>query len=245
MPLWSVRNRKKFFPNPEPGGIYTGNSVPFEGAGLLQDYYAWQWGDALFIVLDPFWYPRSPEREREREDNWGLSLGEAQYRWLASTLASSRAAFRFVFIHHLAGGRGRDARGGAGAAPYAEWGGKNPDGSEGFAQHRPGWPMPIHQLLVKERVNVVFHGHDHLYVREELDGIVYQEVPQPGHPGGGTRSAEEYGYGGVIQGSPGYVRVAVSPKEARVDYVRTFLPGVTRENGTNGSVAHSYTLRPR
>ena len=37
--------------------------------------------------------------------------------------------------------------------------------------------------------NIVFHGHDHLFVKEELDGIIYQDVPQPGHPSGGTRSA--------------------------------------------------------
>ena len=44
---------------------------------------------------------------------------------------------------------------------------------------RPGWPAPIHQLLVQHRVSAVFHGHDHLYVNQQLDGIVYQEVPQP------------------------------------------------------------------
>ena len=49
---------------------------------------------------------------------------------------------RFVFIHHLVGGLGRDVRGGAKPAAYMEWGGKNADGSEGFAQHRPGWVMP-------------------------------------------------------------------------------------------------------
>jgi hypothetical protein len=109
-----------------------------------------------------------------------------------------------------------------------EWGGKNADGSEGFKQNRPGWEMPIHQLFVKTGVNIVFHGHDHLFVKEELDGIIYQEVPQPGHPSGGTRSAEEYGYTGVILGSSGHVRVTVSEKEAKVDYVRSIVPGVTR-----------------
>ncbi len=50
--------------------------------------------------------------------------------------------------------------------------------------------MPIHQLLAKHGVQIVFHGHDHLYVKEDLDGIVYHEVPQPGHPRyDNTRSA--------------------------------------------------------
>ena len=82
------------------------------------------------------------------------------------------------------GGATPECRGGAEAAPFYEWGGKNADGTDGFEQNRPGWPAPIHQLLVQHRVTAVFHGHDHLYVKQDLDGIVYQEVPQPGTPGG-------------------------------------------------------------
>lgn len=241
MPMWSLGMRKKFFPNPEPGGIYTGNAKPFEGAGLLQDYCEWEWGDALFIILDPFWFTQT----RGSEDNWGWTLGEDQYRWLVATLEKSKASFKFVFIHHLAGGLVRDVRGGAAIAPYMEWGGKNADGSDGFKTHRPGWPMPIHQLFVKHGVSIVFHGHDHLFVKEELDGIIYQEVPQPGHPSGGTRSAEEYGYKGVTLGSSGHLRVSVSPKEAAVDYVRSIVPGITRDQMANGTVEHRYVVTPR
>lgn len=239
MPVWSVGMRKKFFPNPEPGGIYSGNSTPFESAGLLQDYFAWQWGDALFIVLDPFWFTT----KRGGDDNWSMTIGDEQYRWLTSTLEKSKAAFKFVFIHHLVGGLVRDVRGGAAVAPYMEWGGKNADGSDGFAQHRKGWPLPIHELLKKHGVNIVFHGHDHLFVKEEYDGIIYQEVPQPGHPSGGTRSAEEYGYRGTILGSSGHLRVAVSPAETTADYVRSIVPGVTRDTMANASVEYHYAVR--
>mgnify|MGYP000101815124 CR=1 FL=1 len=241
MPLFSVNMRKKFFPNPEPGGIYTGNAKPQEGAGLLQDYYAWEWGGALLVVLDPFWYTR----ERKGSDNWGMTLGDDQYQWLTKTLENSKAPFKFIFVHHLVGGVGRDARGGVNTAPFMEWGGKNADGSDGFAQHRPNWKMPIHQLFVKNGVSAVFHGHDHLFAKEELDGIVYQDVPQPSNPSGGTRSAEEYGYTGVILGSSGHLRVTVDPKQATVEYVRASVPGLTRERGENGSIAHRYTLAPR
>lgn len=86
------------------------------------------------------------------------------------------------FIHHLAGGFGKDARGGAEAAGLYEWGGHNPDGTDVFREKRPGWPLPIHDLLVRKGVSVVFHGHDHLYARQDLDGIVYQAVPQPRSP---------------------------------------------------------------
>ena len=70
-------------------------------------------------------------------------------------------------------------------------------------------------------------------------------MPQPGHPSGGTRSAEEYGYGGVILGSSGHLRVTVDAHEAKVDYVRSIVPGVTRADLGNGVVEHSYAVQPR
>lgn len=226
MANWSLGMRQTFFPNPTDGND-------------KQSYYAFEWGDALLVALDPFW----ATTQRKGDNNWRMTLGEAQYRWLAETLSESKAPFKFVFIHHLVGGLGKDVRGGANTAPYMEWGGKNADGSDGFKEHRPGWEMPIHQLLVKSGVSAVFHGHDHLYAKEELDGIIYQEVPQPGHPSGGTRSAEEYGYGGVILGSSGHLRVTVGPQDAQVDYVRSIVPGVTRSDLANGNVAHAYIIK--
>jgi hypothetical protein len=219
--VWSNMMRRRYFPNPVPDSFYTGNATNHPEAGLLQDYYAWEWGDGLFVVLDPFWFM---QKQRGRSDNWKRTLGAEQYQWLKHTLEASRAKFKFVFIHHIVGG--------AEAAPFYEWGGRNPDGSDGFKQNRPGWPAPIHPLLVQSRVNIVFHGHDHLYAKQDLDGIVYQEVPQPGDPKGSTRSAAEYGYkGGVILGSSGHMRVTVSASQATVEYVRT-----------DRSVAQSYVI---
>ena len=107
------------------------------------------------------------------------------------------------------------------------------------------YELPLHVPLSKNGVKIVCHGHDHLFVKEELDGIIYQEGPQPGHPSGGTRSAEEYGYSGVILGSAGHVRVTVSESEAKVDYVRSIVPGITRSDLENGAVEHSYMVKPR
>lgn len=70
-----------------------------------------------------------------------------------------------------------------------EWGGKNLDGvTDGFASQWPVWAMPIHQFLIANKVNAVFHGHDHFYAYQQLDGIVYQECPQPGAPNFNTGS---------------------------------------------------------
>ncbi len=238
--VWSCAMRKKYFPCPEPGAFYTGNAVPHPLAGTLQDYYAWTWGDALFIVLDPFWYT---PRQRRDEDNWVRTLGKEQYDWLTRTLAGSTAKYKFVFIHHLVGGLDKDARGGTEAAPFYEWGGKNADGTDGFAAHRPGWALPIHALLLKYHVAAVFHGHDHFFDKQTLDGIVYQEVPQPSWEGRfDTERIAEYGYkSGDILSSSGHLRIAVSPQGAVVSYLRAALP----DAGQNGAVAYTYTLPPR
>jgi len=244
MALWSNAQRKRYYPDPTPDRFYTGNATNDPHAGLLEDYYAWEWGDALFIVLDPFWFTT---RQRGGEDNWSRTLGREQYVWLATTLAKSRAKFRFVFLHHLVGGLGKDARGGAEAAPLYEWGGHNPDGTDVFKEKRPGWPMPIHELLVKNHVNIVFHGHDHLYVKQDVDGIVYQETPQPGFPRfNNTRSAEEYGYkSGALLGSSGHLRIRVDAAKAVVEYVRALLPADETDKAKNASIAHSYQVLPR
>ena len=230
--VWSCLTRKKFFPNPVPDKFFTGNATKHPEAGLLQDYYAWEWGDALFVALDPFWYT---QRTRGQRDNWKRTLGSEQYQWLKRTLEGSPAKFKFIFIHHLVGGGDEQARGGSEAASFYEWGGKNSDGTEGFKEHRPGWPLPIHQLLIRNHVNIVFHGHDHLFAKQALDGIVYQDCPQPGDPKGSTRSAAEYGYkSGVLLGSSGHMRVAVTPQQVTITYVRN-----------DGTVAHTYSLSAR
>jgi hypothetical protein len=212
----ATRMRTSFFPNPVPDGFFTG--------AAMADYYAWHWGDALFVVLDPF---RFSTRTRGAEaGNWGFTLGRTQYAWLEKTLETSPARLRFVFIHHLVGGLDRQGRGGAEAVPFFEWGGRDPDGREAFADERPGWSLPIHALLVKHGVAAVFHGHDHFYARQEVDGIVYQLVPQPGQRGqGGIRDAAAYGYrGGDLRPGSGYLRVSVAGGAATVDFMLTRSP---------------------
>jgi hypothetical protein len=53
---WSNALRIKYFPNPLPDSFYSGDAIPKAPSGLLENYYAWTWGDALFVVLDPYRY---------------------------------------------------------------------------------------------------------------------------------------------------------------------------------------------
>jgi hypothetical protein len=248
--VWSHRLRTQLFPNPKPNSFYSGNATETPGLGHLQNYYAWRWGDAQFIVLDPFW----PTTSRGRSvDGWRWTLGRAQYDWLRNTLEMSDTAFRFVFIHNLVGGGDPSARGGAEAAAFFEWGGHELDGRYTFHTKRPELDMPIHELLVNNGVSIVFHGHDHFFARQERDGVVYQLVPQPGHAskqrsgtqrggrransiaGNAHRMATEYGYvsGDILSGS-GCLQIAVSPNEAKVDYL------LSDGNELDTTVAFSY-----
>ena len=231
--VWSNALRKKYFPNPVPDHFYTGDALPESPSGLLENYYAWTWGDALFVVLDPYRY--SLRQRGGGGDGWAWSLGRAQYDWLARTLAGSPAKFKFVFLHNLLCGD-QASRGGVEIAGFNEWGGHNLDGTDGFGQHRPGWPLPIHQLLVRNHVTAVFKAHDNFYARQTLDGILYLMVPQPSFAGNDRiRDLENYGYKqGVFLGNAGHVRVTVSPNQAVVDYVKTA-----------GTVADHAVLVPR
>ena len=258
IPAWDLIARKTFFPAPTPSNFYTGNGTPMTytggSLGLLEDYYAWEWGDALFVVLDPFW--NTLTNPTQVNDAWNWSLGKTQYDWLTATLQNSSAKYKFLFMHHIIGGTPTladgvtpnvAARGGVEVADKYEWGGKNVDGSAGFASHRPGWAMPIHDLLVANKVNVVFHGHDHLYGYQTLDGIVYLECPQPGTPNYVTLgSAADGKYTqGVLLPNSGHIRVTITPGGATSEYVRAYLPADVSATQQNRAVSHSFTMSPR
>ncbi len=242
---WSNTMRRSLFPNPVPDAFYSGNGEQVPGLGLIENYYAWEWGDALLIALDQYW---TSARVRAVDENWGRTLGRAQYDWLRRVLAASRARYTFVFIHHLVGGETREGRGGAEASRFFEWGGRDLEGRDRFAERRPGWEAPIHELLRQRGGGVaVFHGHDHLYAHQERDGVVYQLVPQPGHSRfDQTRSAAEYGYrSGTIQGAAGILRISVGPERTVSEYVRAY--PAAAENGArrSGTVSHRWELAPR
>lgn len=247
--IWATKTRKALFPNPSPNAFYSGNPDELGPLGTLDDYYAWQWGDALLIALDPYRYTLDRPRRGENNEkgNWFWTLGEKQYRWLQKTLKESNAKYKFVFIHHLVGGADQNNRGGSEAAPFWEWGGKSADGKFDFGKYRPGWEKPIHQLLIDHGVQIVFHGHDHIFAKQDLDGIVYQEVPQPSHSRiGNTRTAAEYGYlSGEIQPSSGHLRIRVAPDQSRVDYVRSYLPKDEDARRRNGEVSYTYEVHPK
>jgi len=229
MASWSTNTRKQFYANPYPNGFYSGNIKQESNIGLVENYYAWEWGNTLFVVLDPFRFTK------DNKDPWMRTLGEEQFQWLKNTLSHSKAAFKFIFIHNIVGGVYNKgiARGGTEAANLYEWGGHDTTGNYSFTDKRNGWgENSIHKLFVQYHVNAVFHGHDHLFVKQDLDGIVYQLLPQPGaNRYGNISSAADYGYKtGIIKNAPGYLKVNVTDKTATVEFIQTAIDGAHKTN---------------
>jgi hypothetical protein len=243
LPIWATNARKTLFPNPAPDGFYSGDETlyPEVEGGPRESCYAWEWGDALFVVLDPYW-----GMGQRGGSSWDPVHGDAQYFWFRDTLRRSRARYKFVFEHHVLG----QTRGGVEVARRYEWGGVDPAGARSFAQMRSGWDKPMHDLMVENGVSIYFQGHDHLLAKGVLDGVTYVTVPMPGAGPPGSRdafagnenagNADAYTQSVVLPNS-GHLRVTVSPVGVRVDYVSVKLPDW--DAGVNGVVAYSFEVR--
>lgn len=231
--VWAQNARNAYYPQPAPDTFYSGNTQPVEYIGLLRNYYAWEWGDALFVVIDPYWHsPQAvdnqfgAEKEGKKDrDLWNATLGEAQYRWFWETLENSTAKYKFVFAHHVNG----TGRGGIELANSLEWG-----DAKNLAANRPGWDKTIHQIMVDTGVTIFFQGHDHIFVRQELDGVIYQSLPEPANPFNSWENEDAYLSGDEYPNS-GRVRVTVGIDGVTVEYIRSYLD-------QPDELAFSYTL---
>ena len=220
--VWAQTARNTYYPQPAPDNFYTGDAVPVQFIGQLRDYYAFTWGDALFVVIDPYWHsPQTVDNpfgvddhgQKKNHDLWNNTLGETQYQWFKHTLETNAAKYKFVFTHHING----SGRGGIEIANTFEWG-----NTAQLGAYRPGWDKTLHQLMVDNHVSIFFQGHDHLFAHQQLDGVVYQTLPEPANPNYTTENADAYQSGDILPNS-GHVRVTTSPTGVKVDYVRSYL----------------------
>ncbi len=242
-PVLAANARNNFFPLPTPSSFYGGDIQKVDNVGYVNDYYSYQWGDALFVTIDPYWHSdyavdNSANSDNKTGDLWNNTLGDVQYQWFKKTLENSDAKYKFVFTHHVLG----TGRGGIEEAKLYEWGGYNKSGVWEFDKKRPGWELPIHQLMVKNGVTIFFQGHDHLFAKQELDGVIYQEVPNPADDTYTAFNKDAYQTGDTMPNS-GFLNVKVSTEQVKVDYIRSYLPSDESDNNINGSVGYSYTVK--
>ncbi len=243
--VWAQNARNAYYSQPEPNAFYGGNTQSIPYIGLPRNYYSWTWGDALFVAIDPYLPSPVPlatifGNAALNTDIWAVTHGDAQYQWLKSTLEQSKAKYKFVFAHHVMGAN----RGGVEIASLAEWGGMNKNGVNEFSQKRANWSLPIHQLMVANKVTAFFQGHDHVWVRQQLDGITYQTLSEPANPNYNYSEFSSAFLSGDKFPNSGYTRVNVSATSVKVEYVRSYLAADEGVGKVHGSVAASYFLTP-
>jgi hypothetical protein len=193
----STSQRLLYAPGPGPA------TYP-EGGSPNGDYYAFTWGDALFVVLNVMTYTSSCHLLSDGPglpDDW--TLGATQLGWLEQTLANATSKWRFLFIHHTVGGAAGDpedsayGRGGAQAAHV-------------------GQQAIIQAMMVQYGVQVFFYAHDHVFTDAVVEGVHYT---LPGSAGAPWKfDSSETGYS-LYWTESGYGRVAVAPDEAKIDFV--------------------------
>jgi len=209
-PLYSRDARLATFPVPsaeldgDPGGAY----------------YAFESGDALFVVLDVMGHTRTLP---QNPSDW--TLGPEQMRWLEDTLAGSKRPWKFLFAHHLVGG-----------APIVLCYTYGRGGIRSTVDGTPtgrfvGEQARIHDLMVRHGASAFFSGHDHVFAAGEKDGVLYVVGGQAAGPRAPFWTADpafQEAYDYDLDGAPdyltdkGFVRVVVEdPRRATLQYVAT------------------------
>jgi hypothetical protein len=169
---------------------------------------------------------------------WNIGIGDVQYAWLKSTLEKSTAKYKFVFAHHVMG----TGRGGVEVSTGYEWGGADPKTKKSFTEMRPNWELPIHDLMVKHGVSIFVQGHDHIFVHQERDGLVYQSMPNPADDTFTMFNEAAY-LSGTKAPNSGHVRVTVGPKSAKVEYFLSARPQDESGARKNLQIAHTYEVQ--
>lgn len=195
---------KLFVPNPNGTTYPQGGSMDSD---YDQGYFAFEWGDALFVVVDVVKYKDKREVEPSRAR---FHIGEAQLLWLTHVLQNSSKRWKFIFMHHLFGGGNVYGRGGAAFAFDYE--------------------QSQIQALAEQYGAHIFYGHDHLLAKGWTNGVLYYCC---GCAWGGqfTYTAVDHsalypdGFTSTSCNSDppacennGYVIVEVSPNEVRIEY---------------------------
>ncbi len=207
--------RRRFTPGPND------KTYP-QGGSPNEDYYAFEWGPVLFVVLNVQSYSiPSGERNSRRDDvsvveDW--TLGDAQFEWMEKTLANSDHPFKFVCIHHAVGGN---------AATDQE----TLYGRGGHRAAGVGEQKLLHEAMLDFGVQIFLYGHDHVFVDEVVDGIHYTLPGSCGAPWHFGRDVTGYRRSWA---ESGHARLSVRPERATVTFVNQA-----------GQVLHEFAVEPR
>jgi len=250
---WATAARKRHFLDPLPttypeGGEDEGWRDPGDPTGAnaspLQNYFAWTWGDALFVVLDVHRYtvgtPRAWDPKRPAEevtlgvDDW--TLGEAQLAWLERTLRESDAKYKLVVAHHVLGGWRWGFAGVDPDAPYKY-------GRGGARYALVGEQARVTELMREHGARFFLYGHDHVFAHQAAEGVEFVCCGRPSFltpprwlaPGWREAygSSEERSASAFLA-TVGYTCVTVGPERLVIEFVRS-APAAARVVGENVS----------
>lgn len=192
-----------------------------QGGSPNEDYYAFDWGPVLFVVLNVQSYTEpSGEAASVRDDvtiveDW--TLGGVQFEWMERVLKESDHPFKFICIHHAVGGNAANET----ETLYGRGGGRAANvGEQGL----------VHEMMQDLGVQIFFHGHDHVFVDQVVDGIHYT---MPGSCGAPWRFGREITGYRRHWADAGHGRLIVRPDQATVEFV-----------SQAGQVIHEFAVTP-
>ena len=94
--------------------------------------------------------------------------------------------------------------------------------------------------MVDNKVSIFFQGHDHLFCKQELDGIVYQTLPCPAD--NSYSAFNSNAFSGIKFPNSGFLNVKVNNREVSVEYIGSAL---NTDDGSrkNKEIIYTYTIR--
>lgn len=150
----------------------------------LENFYAFRYGPALFIALDPYRYTEpgalvdqtDPGQPTRPTASW--VLGTTQLNWLEWVLANFSAPWTVVMLHHLVGSEPIGIV--AGTDYYGRQAGTNIDDPSVWTAVGDSIPPQLtsfHNLMIRYGVDVVLKGHDHRFAHVIKNGVNYISAP--------------------------------------------------------------------
>lgn len=194
------RVRRDFAPNPNA------HTYP-QGGSEREDYYAFDWGPVLFVVLNVQSYTTpSGAQPSSRDDvtvvdDW--TLGDEQFSWMERTLSASSHPYKFVCIHHAVGGE-------AGSDEETLY------GRGGYRAANVGEQKLLHEAMREYGVQIFFFGHDHVFTHQQVDEVHYA---LPGSCGAPWKFGTEITGYRRYWGDSGHAQLSVRPDRATVCFV--------------------------
>ncbi|MCP4248083.1 MAG: metallophosphoesterase [bacterium] len=150
-----------------------------ENGSPLENYFAWDWGNVLFVVCDVFRYtepgdPSMPIGTGGEHARGGptWTLGALQEQWLANVLRQSAAVHKIVLMHHSPGGAQVHAFGGS-----PNWYGRGSRITFSTAEEER-----LHALFKETDVRGSIIGHDHKFCHVVNDQVNYITAPTVSAP---------------------------------------------------------------